>query len=100
MFAEIPRGNNAYLVKKSVRKILRFLNKHIKYSGKKDTEVQLRLHFCRCMKQWVAMKHNTTLTNLFEQQLKKIGLAISKLHEDLQYDFEKELQQLQGQVGH
>ncbi|CAN5239926.1 hypothetical protein BH09BAC1_BH09BAC1_03610 [soil metagenome] len=95
-FAEMTKGSQ-YLVKKGVRKILRLLNKHIKYSGKKATEVQLRLFFCRCMKQTVTMRYNTYLTNLYEQQLKKIRAAIDKLHEDLQYDFQKELEQLEKQ---
>lgn len=92
-FAEIGKGSQ-YLVKKAVRKILRLLNKQIKYSGKKATEAQLRLHYCRCMKQHVAMRYNTYLNNLYEQQIKKISAAIEKVHEDLQYDFQRELDEL------
>lgn len=93
-FEDIPRNNSQYLVKKSVRKILRVLNKYIKYSGKKETEVELRLFFCRYMKQHINMRYNTTLTNLYEMQIKKIKALVEKLHEDLQYDFEKELEKL------
>lgn len=93
-FDDIPRNNSQYLIKKSVRKILRFVNKQVKYSGKKETEAQLRLHFCRCMKDSISMRYSTTLTNLYEQQLKRINTAISKLHEDLQYDYQRELERL------
>ncbi len=96
MFAEIPRNLNQYLVKKTVRKILRILNKHIKYSGKKETEATLRMFYCHCMKQYINMHYNTALTNLYELQLKRIRQAIEKLHEDLQYDFEQELKELEG----
>src|SRR5271156_2180391 len=45
-FAEIPKSNSLYLVKKSVRKILRRTNKHIQYMGSKIAEVELLLFFC------------------------------------------------------
>ncbi len=96
MFAEIPRNLNQYLVKKTVRKILRIVNKQIKYSGNKETEARLRLFYCHCMKQFINMRYNTYLTNLYELQLKKIRQTIEKLHEDLQYDFEQELKELEG----
>jgi LPS O-antigen subunit length determinant protein (WzzB/FepE family) len=96
MFAEIPKTLHQYLVKKTVRKILRILNKQIKYSGNKETEARLRLFYCHCMKQYINMHYNTYLTNLYELQLKKIRQTIEKLHEDLQYDFEQELRELEG----
>src|SRR5580704_14422296 len=42
-FAEIPKGNSLYLVKKSLRKILRNTNKYIRYTGSKTVEIQLLL---------------------------------------------------------
>src|ERR1700722_4075453 len=45
-FSEIPKSNSLYLVKKSIRKILRRTNKHIQYTGSKMAEVQLLLFFC------------------------------------------------------
>lgn len=96
MFADIPRNLHQYLVRKTVRKILRVLNKQIKYSGNKETEATLRLYFCHCMKQYVNMHYNQPLTNLYELQLKKVRQVISKMHEDLQYDFEQELKELEG----
>jgi hypothetical protein len=95
-FAAIPRLNNLHFAKKSVRKILRLMNKYIKYSGKKPTEVQLRIFFCTAMKDSrIAIRQSTALSNLYQQQLKKIKAAIPKLHEDLQYDFLRELEQLE-----
>ncbi len=94
LFQDIPRNNSAYLIKKSVRKILRLLNKQIKYSGKKATDVQLRLHFCRCMKQHINLRQSTVLANIYALQLKKVQQTIPKLHEDLQYDFTREMDDL------
>jgi hypothetical protein len=93
-FAEINL-NNLYIAKKSIRKILRNANKFIKYSGLKQTEVELLMHFCLKMKSLGRMvKSSNTLSNLYENQLRKIRLAINKLHEDLQHDYLEELKRL------
>lgn len=94
LFVDIPRNQNVYYVRKSVRKILRILNKHIKFSGNKETEATLRLYFCNCMKEYINMRHSIALTKVFEMQIVKIKAATAKLHEDLQYDFQKELDEL------
>ena len=44
LFDEI-NPTNSYLAKKSLRKILKFTNKFIKFSGKKTAEIELLLHF-------------------------------------------------------
>ena len=44
LFCSLPSGN-VYYIKKSLRKILRIVNKQIKYSGLKQTELELRLYF-------------------------------------------------------
>ncbi len=88
-FAAMPDAN-AYIVKKSLRKTLRLTNKHIKYTGSKQAEVELLLHFCTTLKRsGIPVHKSTVLVNLWEQQLKKITKAISTMHEDLQYDYEK-----------
>lgn len=94
LFGEINRSN-LYLVKKTLRKILRTTNKHIKYSGIKQTEIELLIYFCRKIKQSrIPIHKNTVLTNLYQQQLKKIGKALSTLHEDLQFDYQETLTEL------
>jgi hypothetical protein len=94
LFAELP-SRNTYLMKKTLRKILRFVNKQIKYSGIKETEVELRIYFCTKMKQArVPLTTGTVLYNLYQQQLKKIDAALSKLPEDLQVDYQREIERL------
>lgn len=86
---------NLYLTKKSLRKILRMVSKYIRYTGSKQIEISLLLHFCRCLKQsGIPYTKSTQLVNLFDQQLRKIKAAMPSLHEDLQYDFQKELDAL------
>lgn len=95
MFGEINKSN-AYLVKKSIRKILRFTAKHIKYSGHRQTEVELLIHFCkRIKKTGIPLYANSALGNLYIRQLQKIKKSLSGLHEDLQYDYLEEIQQLE-----
>lgn len=94
-FSEIPKGNSLYLQKKSVRKILRGANKYIRYTGSRTMEVELLLYFCSQLKQsGIKIKDSTALSNLFQAQLKKIEKTVLTLHEDLQYDYTKELERL------
>jgi len=79
---------NLYWAKKTIRKTLKTLNKFVRYSGNKETEVELRLYFCRKMKETgIPFRQSTALENLYEGQLKKIEKALNALHEDLQYDY-------------
>ncbi len=87
--------SNLYFAKKSLRKILRITNKFIRYSGTKETEVELLLYYCKALKaSGIPIQNNTALTNLYEHQLKKIRKTIASMEEDLQYDYNKELLQL------
>ena len=84
-----------YIIKKSVRKILRETKKYIRYSKNKETEVELLVHFCSSLKDFKpSIKKNNTLTNLYERQLIYITKKISALHEDLQYDYKLEVKDL------
>ncbi|WP_410005464.1 hypothetical protein [Aequorivita nionensis] len=84
-----------YLIKKSIRKVLRELKKFIRYSQNKETEVELLLYFCHKLKDFKpSIKRNTTLTNLYNRQIDYISKKVKALHEDLQYDYELELKEL------
>jgi membrane-anchored protein YejM (alkaline phosphatase superfamily) len=91
---EINRSN-LYYVKKSLRKILRTANKYIKYSGIKQTEIELRLYFCKQVKDSrIPIQSSVAIINIYNNQIKKIRKVIALLHEDLQYDYSKELEPL------
>jgi hypothetical protein len=92
LFEEVPRSN-VYFVKKSIRKILRILNKQIRYSGSPLTELETRIHFCVKMKSApIPLNPGTVLFNLYQQQLKKIEAVLAKLPEDLRFDYDRDLQ--------
>jgi membrane-anchored protein YejM (alkaline phosphatase superfamily) len=84
-----------YYVKKSIRKILRNIKKYIRYSKKKETEAALLLHFCSKIKE-LKPRHqqNIQIDNLFHRQLGMAKKAIATLHEDLQYDFQLDIEDL------
>lgn len=93
----ILNQESLYYVKKSTRKILRTLKKYIRYSKIKQTEAELLLYFCAQLKQ-LKPAHNRSqqMMNIFDGQLKMAKKAISTLHEDLQYDYNSELEDLEG----
>ena len=94
LFDEINQSQ-LYFVKKSLRKIVRVINKYCRYSGSRQTEVELRLYFCQALNEsGIPVYHNTVINNLYQSQLKKIETVITSLHEDLQYDYRKELRDL------
>lgn len=95
LFAEI-NTSNIYYAKKGIRKTLRTINKYIKYSGHKQTAADLLIYFCATLKEsGIPIQSSTALSNLYQMQIKKINAAIESMHEDLQYDYHKEVARLQ-----
>ncbi|HPH91859.1 MAG TPA: hypothetical protein PLZ68_13660 [Ferruginibacter sp.] len=88
-------SSNLYFAKKTIRKILRIANKHIRYIGTKQAEAELLIYFCAVLKNsGIPYEKSTALNNLFLAQIKKASKAIDTMHEDLQYDLKKELNKL------
>lgn len=87
--------SHIYFAKKSIRKILRRTQAAIRYSGLKQTEVELLIHFCKAMKNSaIQFTSSTAMNNLYLRQLQKARKANKSLHEDLQYDYNMELETL------
>ena len=85
-----------YLIKKSLRKILRNTKKYIRYSLKKETEVELLIYYCSKLKTITpSIQKNTALQKLYSGLLETIRKKITSLHEDLQFDYESELKELE-----
>lgn len=95
LFIDVNK-RNVYLAKKTLRKIVRTANKYIRYSGSKTVQIEVLIYFCQGMKKTgIAIHSSSVLENLYEQQVKKIKKALSTLHEDLQYDYQQELEDLE-----
>lgn len=90
MFAGMNK-NQVYLAKKTIRKALRNISKHCRYMGNAEAEIELLLHFCNMLRRCgIPLSKAPVLANLYAAQLKKINQLISKLHEDLQYDYRRQ----------
>jgi|SRR5690606_6146622 len=93
-FATINR-NSFFYIRKSIRKILTQTKKHIRYSQKKETEVELLLYFCEKMKAFTpSIKNSLQLENLYKRQIILIKKIVASLHEDLQYDYNLAIEDL------
>jgi len=93
-FDQINR-TSYYFIRKSVRKILKNTRKYIRYSQKKQTEVDLLLHFCTRLRSLSPpIQKNASLMNLYNRQIDTIIKKVAVLHEDLQYDYNIELGEL------
>ena len=94
LFDEINTKSFFY-IRKSVRKILKLTKKHIRYSKIKETEVEKLLHFCKELKKVSpSISKSPRLLNVYNRQIILIKKAIATLHEDLQYDYQLEFDQL------
>ncbi len=95
-FATMNR-RSTYLIKKSLRKILRDTNKYIKYSGIKTTELDLLIYFCRKVRtSKIPLGRNVALQNLYARQVAKIEKVLEKLHEDIQIDYQDDIRFLKA----
>jgi hypothetical protein len=93
-FACMNKGN-LFLAKKTIRKVLRTANKFIRFSGSKQTEVELRIYFCnRLKKSGIDFRRSQVLLNMYDNQVKKITEALDKLHEDIRFDYREEVEML------
>lgn len=100
--AEIDDGfsqmntTNLYFAKKTIRKVLRIANKYIRYSGSKTAEAEILMHYLTNFKGIKLPWQKTKATkNIYEAQLKKIRAAIVTMHEDLQWDYLKQVERLE-----
>lgn len=92
---EIINRENYYYIKKSVRKILRTTKRFIKYTKNIETETTLLIHFCRNLEEMdPTYKYNQVLTNMYQRQLGLVEKNLNKMHEDLSYDFRREVDTL------
>ena len=96
-FEELPKGN-WYLSKKGLRKVLRGLSKYSKHTGTKESEVEMLLHFCNNVKNsGIRYRSYKALSSLYDQQIKKLNNLVEQVHEDLRFDYKRQLEKLQDE---
>lgn len=95
LFAEVNQ-NSIYFAKKTIRKIIRFMHRYLKFSNDAVTGIEVILHFCRNMQALSLRWHESkVMNNLYQQQIKKATQMLKSLHEDLQYDYSELIAELQ-----
>ena len=86
---------NDYFSTKHLRKILRLLAKHAKYTGSVEAELVLWLWFCKNYLSYADLRsHYKPLQNIFIKQMEKVKKLFPKLHEDLQFDYSREYDEI------
>jgi len=82
--------------KKTLRKLIRWMNKCMRFTKVKDTEIKVRLHFCRSLRSSkTPIRRSKVVFNMYNGQLKKVRKVIEKLHNDIKNDVEREIQKLE-----
>ncbi len=93
-FWNLPRGN-MYIIKKGLRKILRSISKYSKHTAKKESEVEMLIHFCKNLNNsGIRFRTNKALSKLYDTQRKKLIGLVAHVHEDLKFDYMKQLEEL------
>jgi hypothetical protein len=93
MFSQLPV--QSYFTAKALRKILKMLTKYTKFIGSKPAEVELLLNFCQNYIQYVVQQTSyKPIRLILTRQIEKIRTLISKLHEDLQFDYTQDYNKL------
>jgi hypothetical protein len=93
-FEQVNR-KSYYFMKKGLRRILLNIRKYIRYSQNKKTEIDLLIYYCSKMRKFTpSIQKNKALANFYTRQTETIREKLSCLHEDLQYDYEVEINEL------
>jgi hypothetical protein len=91
VFDDVNR-TNVYFAKKTLRKIIRLANRYIRYSKVPTTEPEVWLYVLEKMLDLnLNLKKSTALENIYLSAVKKIKKSVDALHEDLQYDYLRQL---------
>jgi len=89
MFSQLPSQN--YIASKTIRKILRLIGKYNKFIGSKQAEIELLINFCYNYIQYTDRRTSyKPLRLILIRQVQKIQALITKLHEDLQFDYSED----------
>ena len=78
--------------KKSLRKVIRWMDKCLRFSGDKETELHVRVHFClRIKEKRITFGGCRVSENMVANQFKKIDKLLDRVHPDLQFDIKQQL---------
>ncbi|MCB9252517.1 MAG: hypothetical protein H6605_08595 [Flavobacteriales bacterium] len=92
-------ASQLYFYKKTIRKIARLARKYIRFAHSPLIEIELLIFFCSLIIQHLSLwASSKVVRNIYEGQLKKIRQLLEKQHEDLQFDYRRELEKLSLEI--
>ena len=98
IFSQLPA--NSYNAAKAMRKILRLIGKYVKFMASKGAEIEMLISFCENYLHYADKRTSyKPLRLILTRQLEKIRTTIDKLHEDLQFDYSNDYNQLVNNAG-
>jgi hypothetical protein len=84
--------DSLFYMKKTIRKVLRYVKKCIAFSKKPPTEVELLLSFLEAIQNVEpSIFRSRVLKNMYYRQKEMMQKKLQKLHPDMAYDFQKRL---------
>lgn len=90
-FCDTPKAH-----KKTVRKLIRWMNKCARFSQNKESEIQVRIHFCQSLRDSdTPFRETKVMLNMYNGQLKKIRTLIEKLDPDIGDEYRGDLMELE-----
>lgn len=92
------RLKTAYYKRKGCRRILRMLKKYIKYAADKEVEVRLLLAYVTMVAESKTFISDKVIQKIAFRQLLLAEKSIVKLHEDLQYEYKLEFEELMQRI--
>ena len=95
-FADL-NTTNWYFLKKGLRKILRSITKYSRFTTAKESNVEMLVHFLKNMHTAGYAATNKTIENLYEVQFAKASQMIDAVHDDLQFDYRKQLETIRAE---
>ncbi len=94
-FSGFTAESNLYFSKKTLRKLLRQLNKYAKYTGDKAVLCELLIYYCELLNESkMPFRKSQVLLNLYNRIISNLEKACSGLHEDLQADYLRQIEAL------
>lgn len=86
----LAKSKPLYQQRKTLAKVLRLVNKYARYSGKKETHIELLLHYTERLIDIFDIKLSH-IASLLHRNVKRITAMIATLHPELQYDYGQRL---------
>jgi hypothetical protein len=82
--------------KKTLRKTIRVMDKWLRFSASKETELTVRVCFCRSLiSSETPFRDRRVMFNMYAAQIKKIKKLVESHHQDLQHDYWKDFKDLE-----